>query len=120
MKRLTCLAIAAAMTACSSSTSIVVSDPEARILVNGEYVGTGKAHYSDLKPAFTKQAVTLRKDGCADQEYVLRRNERPDFGAIFTAYWLYLPILWMTQYKPRHAYEFDCMPTAEATSNVSD
>jgi hypothetical protein len=25
-----------------------------------------------------------------------------------TAYYLLLPIFWFTQYKERHAYEFDC------------
>jgi hypothetical protein len=116
MKRLVCLSIAATMTACSSGTNILVSDPEARIFVNGEYIGTGKARYSDLKPAFTKQEITIRKDGCAEQDYVMRRNERPHLGAIVSAYWLYLPILWMTKYKPRHAYEFDCVPAAAAAA----
>lgn len=98
----------AALGACSSGTSILASDPDARIYVNGEYVGTGKGHYSDRKPAFTKQKVTLRKDGCADQRYAFRRNERPDLGAIVGAYYLAVPVLWITQYKHRHAYEFEC------------
>lgn len=97
---------------CSSSTSIRASDPDARIYVNGEYVGTGKGHYSDRKPAFTRQEVTLRKDGCAQRSYSFRRNERPDVGAIVAAYYLALPILWLTQYKGTHAYEYDCIPTA--------
>jgi hypothetical protein len=110
----------AAISACSSGTSIRVSDPDARIFVNGEYIGTGKAHYSDLKPAFTKQEIAIRKEGCAEQQHVMRRNERPDIGAIVSAYWLYLPILWMTQYKPRHAYEYDCVPlTADAESGLA-
>jgi hypothetical protein len=109
MKRLTCIAAAAALTtACASGTSIRVSDPEARIYVNDEYVGTGKAYYSDRKPAFTKQQVTVRKAGCADESYSLKRNERPDVGAIVAAYWLVVPIGWLTQYKTHHAYEFAC------------
>jgi hypothetical protein len=42
----------------------------------------------------------------------MRRTERPDLGAIITAYYLYLPILWVTQYKGHHTYEFECMQTA--------
>lgn len=106
------IATALALTSCSSSTSIRVTDPEARIYVNDEYVGTGKARYSDRKPAFTKQEVTVRREGCAEQTYVMRRNERPDVGAIVSAYWLYVPILWFTQYKERHAYEYDCQLTS--------
>jgi len=109
MKLLMWMAAAATLTACSSGTTIRVSDLDTRIYVNGEYVGTGKGRYSDRKPAFTKQEVTLRKDGCAEQMYSLHRNERPDVGAIVSAYYLALPILWMTQYKDQHAYEFDCL-----------
>jgi len=108
MKRLTLLAGLAALGACSSGTSIRVSDPDARIYVNGEYVGTGKGYYSDRKPAFTKQEVALRKDGCAEQSHSFRRNERPDLGAIVSAYYLAVPVLWLTQYKDRHAYDFEC------------
>lgn len=111
MKRNICIVCASLICACSSSTHIRVSDPDARIYVNGEYVGTGKAHYSDRKPAFTRQDVTLRKEGCEERNYSLRRNERPDVGAIVSAYYLAVPILWLTQYKGRHAYEFDCRGT---------
>jgi hypothetical protein len=108
MKRLIFLAGLAALGACSSGTSIRVSDPDARIYVNGEYVGTGKGYYSDRKPAFTKQEVTVRKEGCAEQRYTIRRNERPDLGAIVGAYYLVLPALWFTQYKDHHGYDFEC------------
>jgi hypothetical protein len=107
MKRLICIAALAALGACSSGTSIRISDPDARIYVNGEYVGTGKGYYSDRKPAFTKQEVTVRKNGCEEQRYTFRRNERPDLGAIVSAYYLALPILWVTQYKGHH--EFECL-----------
>jgi len=110
MKSLLFIAAAAALAACSSGTSIRVSDPDARIYVNDEYVGTGKGYYSDRKPAFTKQEVTVRKDGCTEQSYAFRRNERPDLGAIVSAYYLALPMLWFTQYKDHHAYEYDCLP----------
>ena len=109
MKGLLVLACVSTLTACAGETHIKVSDTDARIYVNGEYVGTGHAYYSDHKPAFTKQEITLRKDGCDEQSYTMRRNERPDLGAIVSAYYLVLPILWMTQYKDQHAYEFDCV-----------
>ena len=112
MKRLIVLSCLAALAACSSGTHIKVSDTDARIYVNGEYVGTGDGYYSDRKPAFSKQEVTLRKDSCEEQSYTMRRNERPDLGAIVSAYYLAVPILWVTQYKGHHAYEFDCLQAA--------
>jgi hypothetical protein len=112
MNRLIVLGCTGVLAACSSGTHIKVSDADARIYVNGEYVGTGDGYYSDRKPAFTKQEITLRKDGCAEQSYTMRRNERPDLGAIVSAYYLAVPILWITQYKHHRAYEFDCLQAA--------
>ena len=51
----------------------------------------------------------MRKNGCEEQRYTFRRNERPDLGAIVSAYYLALPILWVTKYKGHHAYEFECL-----------
>lgn len=117
MKHVISIATAALLVGCSSSTTIRVSDPEARIFVNGEYVGTGHGHYADRKPAFTRQEVTLRREGCREESYSFRRNERPDIGAIVSAYYLALPILWLTQYKQYRAYEFDCIETADAVGD---
>jgi hypothetical protein len=108
MNRSILLASLAVLGGCASGTHISVSDPDARIYVNGEYVGTGKAYYSDRKLMFTKREVTLRKDGCEAQRYTFRRNERPDLGAIVGAYYLAVPVLWTAQYKGEHTYEFVC------------
>lgn len=113
MRVLITVAGIALLAACSSGTRINVSDADARIYVNGEYIGTGNAYYHDRRPSFTKQDVTLRKEGCAAQSYVMRRSERPDLGAIVSAYYLAVPILWVAQYKDHHTYEFDC-PQAPA------
>jgi hypothetical protein len=112
MKPLLLLATLATLGACTSGTAIGVSDPDTRIYVNGEYIGTGRGYYSDRKPAFTQQKVTLRREGCADERYSFRRNERPAVGAIIGAYYLVVPALWFTRYKDHHKYEFDCEAAA--------
>jgi hypothetical protein len=100
--------------ACTSTTTIRASDPDARIYVNDEYIGTGSARYSDRKVAFTKQNVTLRKEGCQVQQHSFRRNEKPDAGAIVSGLLITVPFLWLTEYKDEHAYEYDCQPIAES------
>lgn len=110
MRQLILLAGLTTLGACSSGTSIRVSDPDARIYVNGEYIGTGWGYYHDRKPAFTKQKVTLRKAGCEAERHSFRRNERPALGAIVGAYYLAVPALWLTKYKDRHTYDFECEP----------
>ena len=100
------------VTACSSSTVIRSSDPESRIYVNGEYMGTGHAVYTDQKVAFSKSDVEIRKDGCAAENYSFRRSEEADVGAIVGGLLLTVPFLWVTEYKPHHGYDFECVPSA--------
>ena len=102
------LVAAAWLAACSSSTTIRVADPEARIYIDGEYRGMGESRYRDRKLAFTTLDVSIRKDGCEEQDYRIRRNERPDVGAILMGYYLGVPMLWLSQYKEHHNYEFYC------------
>jgi len=109
MKQLILITALLTLGACSSSTMIRVSDPDARIYVNGEYVGTGQGAYTDRKVAFSKNVVTLRKEGCAPENYTFRRNEDPDGGAIVGGLLVGVPFLWVTEYKDTHAYEYDCV-----------
>ncbi len=98
------------LTACTSSTVIRSSDPDARIYVNGEYVGTGHAHYSDEKVAFSRNDVEIRKEGCRPEYYSFRRSEEADLGAIIGGILFTVPYLWVTEYKDYHAYEYNCEP----------
>ncbi|MCH7817560.1 MAG: hypothetical protein IIC60_13440 [Proteobacteria bacterium] len=98
-------------TACSSTTVIRSSDPDAQIFVNGEYLGTGRARYTDQKVAFSRNDVELRKEGCRSQYHTFRRSEEADIGAIIGGFLFTVPFLWVTEYKPRHGYDFQCIPT---------
>src|SRR5688500_984292 len=102
MKTRIVLICAAVLAACSSGTQIRVTDADARIYVNGDYVGTGDGYYSDRRPSFTTQQVTLRRDGCVEQSYPMRRNERPHYGAIISAAAFALPIFWVAKYDSQH------------------
>jgi hypothetical protein len=111
------LVIAAALlAACSSTTVIKSSDPEAKIFVNGEYLGTGQATYTDRKVAFSSNTVTISKPGCADQHHEFQRNEDPDFGAIIGGFLVYVPFLWVTEYKEQRGYDYQCAPVEPQTA----
>ena len=64
------------VTACSSSTVIRSSNPDSRIYMKGEYMGTGHALYTDQKVAFSKNDVEIRKDGCAAETTALGAARR--------------------------------------------
>ena len=100
------------VTACSSSAVIRSSDPDSRIYVNGEYMGTGQGHANstDQKVAFSKNDVEIRKDGCAAENTSFRRSEEADVGAIVGGILWTVPFLWVAEYKPHHGYDFACVP----------
>ena len=102
------------VTACSSTAVIRSSDPDSRIYVNGEYMGTGQGHANstDQKVAFSKNDVEIRKDGCAAENYSFRRSEEADVGAIVGGILWTVPFLWVAGYKPHHGYDFECVPSS--------
>ena len=99
------------VTACSSTAVIRSSDPDSRIYVNGENMGTGHAHYTDQKVAFSKNDVEIRKDGCAAENTSFRRSQEADVGAIVGGILGTVPLLWVAGYKPHHGYDFECVPS---------
>ena len=104
------------LSACSSSTVIKSSDPDARIYVNDEFVGTGQAVYTDSKVSFSNNDVTIEKSGCAPASHNFRRNEKADGGTIAGGFFVFVPGLWVTEYKPEHSYEYDCVAANDAES----
>lgn len=115
--RVLILLAAVLCTACTSSTVIRSSDPSSRIYVNGEYMGTGEAYYSDEKVAFSRNKVEIRKEGCRTDYHSFRRSEEADIGAIVGGIFLTVPFLWVTEYKPYRNYEYSCQSSAAASSD---
>ena len=107
MKKLLLIVFSFSM-GCSSATMIRSSDREAKIYINNEYKGKGAARYSDMKPVFFVNTVTLKKEGCKTQEHYFRRNDQVEPGAIIGGIAFLLPFLWAMKYKPIHTYHFDC------------
>ena len=101
------------VTACSSTAVSRSSDPDSRIYVNGEYMGTGQGHANstDQKVAFSKNNVEIRKDGCAAENTSFRRSQEADVGAIVGGILGTVPLLWVAGYKPHHGYDFECVPS---------
>ncbi len=113
--RVLILLVAVLSSACTSSTVIRSTDPESRIYVNGEYIGTGQAHYSDEKVAFSRNEVEIRKEGCRTDYHSFRRSEEADIGAIVGGIFLTVPFLWVTEYKPYRSYEYTCQSIAASS-----
>ncbi len=93
---------------CSSTTTIIVSDKDAKVYVNGEYKGKGTASHSDTKIVGSSSVITLKKKGCETQTHYFTKNEKLDYGALVGGIFLIVPFLWIMKYKPMHIYEMEC------------
>lgn len=107
MNRVFTIVLCLIVTACSSTTNIISSDPEAKIFVDGEYRGTGATTQTDKKIVGTPTQVTLRKEGCRPIHYTYTRSEVVNAWAIVGGVVL-VPLLWVMNYKPSRTLEFYC------------
>lgn len=99
---------ALSIVACSSTTQIRSSDPDAKIYVDGEYKGKGAVTYTDTKTVGSTTFVRIEKAGCEPRNYNFSRNEEFDVGACIGGVFVLVPFLWIQKYKPEHSYEYTC------------
>ena len=100
---------------CASTTHIQVTDttnqkPEkdVKIYVDGQYTGTGSAHYSDTKIIGSQTQIELRKKGCESQLQTMSRTEQVNIGVLIAGLFVWPIWLWTMDYKPHRSYEFQC------------
>jgi hypothetical protein len=111
MKNVLLLVLASTyLAACSSTTLIRSTDPQAKIYIDSEFKGTGTATHTDTKIIGSTTSVRLEKPGCEPQFYNFSRNEEFDAGACAGGVFVLVPFLWIQKYKPEHVYEYSCSP----------
>lgn len=90
---------------CSSTTTINSVPNNAKVYLNGEYVGLTPYTHSDTKILGTTTQVRLEKEGYEDFNNSFSRNEEVDAGAIIGGIFVWIPFLWTMKYKPSRTYE---------------
>lgn len=99
------LALAIFFCSCSSTTIIQSTPSEAKVYLNGEYVGTTPHRHSDTKIVGSSTQVTLEKEGYEDFNTVFARDEKLDVGALIGGLFVLVPFLWVMKYKPNRTFE---------------
>jgi hypothetical protein len=106
------LILLAVLTAsCSSTTTIISSDKDAKIYIDGELRGRGTVTISDTKIVGSTTRVRMSKKGCEEQVHTFAKNEEFDAGACAGGIFTLVPFLWIMKYKPTHTYEYECRAT---------
>ncbi|MBC7538587.1 MAG: PEGA domain-containing protein [Bacteriovorax sp.] len=108
MKQVLFLIATLVLASCSSTTLITTNDKDAKIYVDGQYVGKGQYTHTDSKMVGSTTMVMLKKEGCEDMPYTFARNEEFDAGACAGGVFLLVPFLWIQKYRAVHNFEFEC------------
>ncbi|MFN0030831.1 MAG: PEGA domain-containing protein [Flavobacteriales bacterium] len=98
------LSAALLLSSCSSTTMIQSTPSGADVYMDGQPLGKTPVSYSDTKIVGSSTSVTLKKEGYADLNTTLTRDEKADVGAIIGGCFLLFPFLWTMEYNPTHNY----------------
>ena len=93
------------LSGCASTTVFQTSPSGAKLYINDELVGNTPYTYSDTKIVGTTTIVRIKAEGYEDFNYVLKRNEEANVGAIIGGIFVLFPFLWVMDYKPIHSFE---------------
>ncbi|WP_373522403.1 PEGA domain-containing protein [Aquiflexum sp.] len=90
---------------CGSTTMIQSRPDNAKVYLNGEYMGNTPYAYRDTKIVSSTTIVTLEKEGYQPFNTSFSRDEELDVGALIGGIFLLVPFLWIMKYKPFRTYE---------------
>ncbi len=90
---------------CSSSTLIMSEPSNAKLYLNGQYVGTTPYQHKDKKVVGTTTNVRLEKEGYETLHTSFSRDEDVDVGAIIGGIFFLFPFIWTMKYDPTRTYE---------------
>lgn len=90
---------------CGSTTMIQSRPDNARVYLNGEYMGNTPYTHRDTKIVSSTTIVTLEKEGYQPFNTSFSRDEELDVGALIGGIFLLEPFLWIMKYKPFRTYE---------------
>jgi hypothetical protein len=124
-KKFTCkvitliLAIAILFSSCASSTLIQSYPSDAKVYIDGEFVGHTPYWYTDTKIMGSITNIDVLKDGYEPLYTSIQRAERIDVAAVVGGFYLLAPFLWSLRYAPFHNYELIPLPQ-QPQQEVSD
>jgi hypothetical protein len=93
-----------AFAGCASSTVLQSQPPGARVLINGQPVGTTPYTMTDTKIVGSTTQIRLEYPGYAPLDTVISRSETVDILALIGGLLVLVPFLWVCDYNPTHLY----------------
>lgn len=105
------LACSILFTGCYSTTMIESVPSNAKVFIDGEYVGETPYSHGDSKIVGSSMIVKIEKEGFQPKVSAITKDEEVNVGAIIGGVFFMVPFLWTMQYKPTHTYELKSLST---------
>ncbi|RPA69696.1 PEGA domain-containing protein [Cyclobacteriaceae bacterium YHN15] len=105
---------------CGSTTMIQSKPDNAKVYLNGEYVGTTPYAHRDTKIVSSTTIVTLEKEGYQPFNASFSRDEELDVGALIGGIFFLVPFLWIMKYKPFRTFEMKPDLSFEGNKNSEE
>lgn len=101
------LTIATLFTSCASTTIISTIPSDAKLYVNGEFVGNTPYKYRDTKIVGSVNTVRIEKENFAIYKTSFAKDERLAIGPLIGGMFFLVPYLWIMKYNKAHLYELN-------------
>jgi len=92
---------------CASSTMIRSIPSGAKVYVNNELIGETPCKYEDIKIVGSRTFIKLKKEGHKELNASFQRDEEFSEGACIGGLIVFVPFLWVMEYKPERFYELE-------------
>jgi hypothetical protein len=92
------------LTGCASTTVIQTTPSEAKLYIDGAYVGVTPYSHRDTKIVGSSMIIKLEKEGYKPLVSTITRDEEVDVGAVIGGLFCTVPFLWTMKYAPVHEY----------------
>lgn len=96
-------------TSCASSTMITTVPGDAKVYINGEYVGQTPYKHKDSKIVGSSNTVRVEKEGYETYNDTFSKDEKVAVGPLIGGIFLLVPFLWIMKYEKGRIY--DLRPT---------
>jgi len=98
--------LALGLQACVSKTMIHSRPPGAVVYIDGQMIGTTPVEYGDNATSGTVKLITLKKEGYADLDGLIRKDDVKT-GRFIAGMLLYYPRLWAEGYPEVYTFELE-------------
>ena len=109
MRIIATVVLVAFVMSCVSTTVVKTTPPDAKVYVDGMFIGNTPVTYSDTKIVGSTTQLRLQKEGCKDNYVILSRSEKFQVGPFIGGLFVLFPFLWVMGYNPEHHYELECV-----------